>query len=187
MRLRDGQYQLRASIPEEIASRIEPSGRDAVGLNEMSFGDNIFELPDAYGNCYVLQGSFDVSMCETFRLEVGTSVFTIKPHSRQYILGRLGGDADTYDAQYLDNSDTIFLTIFVDKYSVEVLVNSGEAVLFAGDSFINPEQRIKVGCKGSIVINDFYRYRLYKDSVSERRQRNEKIMEKLIEKEEPKP
>lgn len=187
VRLRDGQYQLRASIPEEIASRIEPSGRDAVGLNEMSFGDNIFELPDAYGNCYVLQGSFDVSMCETFRLEVGTSVFTIKPHSRQYILGRLGGDADTYDAQYLDNSDTIFLTIFVDKYSVEVLVNSGEAVLFAGDSFINPEQRIKVGCKGSIVINDFYRYRLYKDSVSERRQRNEKIMEKLIEKEEPKP
>ena len=79
------------------------------------------------------------------------------------------------------------LTIFVDKYSVEVLVNSGEAVLFAGDSFINPEQRIKIGSKGGLTINDFYRYRLYKDSAAERRQRNEKIMEKLIEKKKPAP
>lgn len=186
--LNDGQYQLRASIPEEVASRIEPSGRDAAGLPGMSFSNNIFEMPDAYGNCYVLQGSFDISGCETFRLEVGTSIFTIQPRAGRYMVGRLGGGApEVYDAQFSDRGETLELTIFVDKYSVEVLVNSGEAVLFAGDSFINPEQRIKIGSNGALTINDFYRYRLYKDSAAERRQRNEKIMEKLIEKKKPAP
>lgn len=87
VRLNDGQYQLRASIPEEVASRIEPSGRDAAGLPGMSFSNNIFEMPDAYGNCYVLQGSFDISECETFRLEVGTSIFTIQPRAGRYMVG----------------------------------------------------------------------------------------------------
>lgn len=179
-----GEYQLRASIPHEIASRIAPYGENAVGFGEgeMTFQNNIFELPDAHGNSYVLQGEFDVSQCETLRLEVGTSIFSIMPSAGKYFIARLKGETWEYLAQYPERSGILYLTIFVDKYSAEVLVNSGEAVLFAGDAFLNPEQKIKIGSKGFLTIKDFYKYGFYRESAKERLQKNRKIMEKLVEK-----
>lgn len=182
VRLRDGSYQLRASVAREVSERITERGEDAVGVPGMTFSENVYDLPDAVGNTYVLAGAFDVSACGIFRLEIGTSIFTIFPNDGRYNVSRLRGDGRTYDAQFSEKMGVLELAVFVDKYGAEMIINSGEAVLFAGDALLNPDQPVKVGSKGQLVIANFSKFGIYKNSAAERRESRDKILQKLVEK-----
>ena len=74
------------------------------------------------------------------------------------------------------------LAVFVDKYGAEMIINSGEAVLFAGDALLNPDQPVKVGSKGRLAIENFSKFGIYKKSAAERRSSRDKILQKLVEK-----
>ncbi|MBQ6533649.1 MAG: hypothetical protein IJI37_00620, partial [Opitutales bacterium] len=43
--------------------------------------------------------------------------------------------------------------VLLDSYSYEALFLNGAAVVFIGDSFINPEQQIKIGAKGGMYVD----------------------------------
>ncbi len=163
--LKDGEYQLRAYVPYEIETKIAQKGWNAVGIADMTFKNNVYSLPHASGNKYVLAGKVFCAYAEIVRIEIGTSVFSIDVKNGRYAVGRIGEEPKEYNAQIKDNSGILEFRAFVDTYSAEIILNSGEAVLTAGDSFINPEQIIKIGAKGSIVVEEIYAYDVNKPSV----------------------
>ena len=167
VRMRDGQYQLRALVPQEINDR-KGNPRNALGGTDLEFSGNIFELPDARGNNFVLEGIADIALASAFRFEVGSSNMRYIPESNSYIVARVHDIKYNQKAQADTIKDVIMWRAFVDTYSTEIQINDGEAVIFMGDSYLHPDQPIRVGGVGPVRVRYMFRMPILRYTVKER-------------------
>lgn len=167
VRMRDGQYQLRALVPQEVNDR-KGNPRDALGGTDMEFSGNIFELPEARGNNFVLEGVADIGLASAFRFEVGSSNMRYIPESNSYIVAHVHDIKYNQKAQADLIKDIIMWRAFVDTYSTEIQINDGEAVIFMGDSYLHPDQPIRVGGVGPVRVRYMFRMPMLRYTVKER-------------------
>ena len=167
VKTRSGEYQLRAYVPEEIDDHLAfPS--DALGIANISFASNTFTMPDAYGNKYMIMGVLDISAASSVSVWAGTAHFLFDKNNSILSVARLLEPISRDNMQSKYTSDALIFKLFVDTYGVEMFLGAGDAVLFMGDSFLNPNQEIKLGANGRLETIQFVKYPVSKYSNAER-------------------
>lgn len=147
----DGQIQLRADVPDKFKAHINVP-MDASG-GDMSFSSNTFVVPNAYGNYSMYAGIFrKLKGTDAVRFEVGTAVFGYDIKNSEFFIRRIIYDIGQWKIPVKRDVTDIPFTAFVDSYSTEMYWFTGDTVLMAGDSFINPHQTIRVGAFGDIFV-----------------------------------
>ncbi len=144
--------RLRATLIPELVEYFGDA-TDALGVNFMRFRSNIFSLPDAVGNYFALSFTFDTTESDIVVWGAGVSRFEYNKIRNHFVFRHVEDVLLTQD--YTDNFRDGFtnLMMFVDSYDIEALFLNGIAVLFYGDSFLNPEQEIKFGGKGVVYLD----------------------------------
>ena len=159
--------RLRASVPQEIVGHF---GRpeDALGIPQLQFRSNVFSLPEAVGNNFAVVFTFDTSELVGFSLRAGVAKFGYSKISESYEITRI--ETNKYAIKATDPRPDGFTSamIFLDTYSAEAFFLDGSAVLFMGDSYLNPEQEIKVGCNGEIFVDKVSRIPINRVSPEQR-------------------
>ena len=163
VRVIGGEYQLRASVPSQIMEHIG-FHKDAVG-GDMIFRSNTFVLPEAHGNYCMYSGTFEVDNTSSVSFEVGTAVFGYDLDSHKFFMRRLLKDIASWDAPVKRSLKIIPHKTFVDSYSAEMAWFSGDIVLMMGDSFLNPEQTIKVGAAGVVRVSQLDMFPVFKNKI----------------------
>ncbi|MBQ2722828.1 MAG: hypothetical protein IJF70_07955 [Opitutales bacterium] len=74
--------------------------------------------------------------------------------------------------------------MFVDSYLIETLFLDGSAVAIIGDSFINPEQQIKIGATGRIYLDKVSRIPILATTQAQRGDFARRYLEALKKQEE---
>lgn len=177
----EGEYQLRAKVCEEIERHISEDGTDGVGYKRMGFTSNTFMLPDAVGNSQMIMGAIECFDARSVIVEVGTAHFSYAFDSGVFLVSRLITPRHSGPIQSKLRKEVFEFKLFQDTYSAEMFVQSGEAVLFAGDSYINPQQEIRVGAVGHVVISWLYKFPIYRHDISQRNEIKQKMFEKMYE------
>ena len=174
VRVRGGEYQLRANIANQINEHIAFS-YDAAG-GTMEFNTNTFTIPDAYGNYCLYEGYATTARTTSYvKFEVGVAVFIYSIFEKKYQLQRITKEAGTWQAPIERPSKTVSFKAFVDSYSVEATWFAGDIVMMSGDSFINPEQTIKIGALGAVRLEELTRKPIYKNKINDLRNANYEI------------
>ncbi len=168
-RLKNGEYQLRAYVPEEICSHI---GRGYQTLGEeggMEFAANIYSIPDATGNKCMYQGRFFTYNSENFCIEISESNYMYNYVDNTFTLSRYGDIRSVDSAQTPLNRYIVDFKGFVDTYDSEFIMGAGEAVLVIGDAMLNNDQQFKVGTgRGSVFTDYIGKFPIFKRSDSRR-------------------
>ena len=164
-----GELQLRASVADPFMRHLGV-GADVIG-GSMTFASNTFVVPGAYGNYCLYDGVFETTPNNTTAviLEVGVGAFGHAQGDSSYFLRRLAMDLETVKSPIKRRTAIIPFKAFVDSYSAEVVWYSGDIVQMLGDSFLNPEQTIKVGAVGELRIAKLDKYPVFVRKVSELR------------------
>ena len=144
--------RLRAGLLPEIVEYFGEA-EDALGVSHMDFQSNIFTLPDATGNNFALTFTFDTSQIDTFCLGAGILRFDYSKKYQSFIFRRIEDVKSTQALPDPLSSGFHDVMMFVDSYLIETLFLDGSAVAIIGDSFINPEQQIKIGATGRIYLD----------------------------------
>ena len=169
MRLADTRrgFRLRASIPSEIVEHFGQP-QDALGIPFLQFRSNLFSLPNAVGNNFAVVFTLDTRELNGFSLRAGVAKFGYSKTHEIYEITRI--EENRYAQKATDPRPDGFTNIvmFVDYYSVETFFMDGSAVLFMGDSYINPEQEIKVGCNGEIYVEKVSRIPILRTTAKQR-------------------
>ncbi len=171
-------YRLRASVLSEITEYFDDAS-DALGVTSMNFRSNIFSLPDAVGNYFALIFTFDTTNLDSFSLAVGVSTFEFNKKFNGFYFKRV---EELLSFQYLNDrfrNGFIDIMMFVDSYDYEALFLNGQAVVFFGDSFLNPEQEIKIGAKGLIYLDKVSRIPILSTTQSQRGKIAREYLERL--------
>ncbi len=170
--------RLRVSVLTEITEYFGEA-TDALGVESMNFRSNIFSLPDAVGNYYALVFTFETSDLDIFAMGVGVSRFEYSKKRNAFVFRRL---EDVLKVQYYTDKfrhGFIDVMMFVDSYDFEALFLNGTAVVFFGDSFINPEQEIKFGAKGLVYLDKVSRIPILDTTQTQRGNIAAKYFERL--------
>jgi len=154
MRLADASVglRLRASLLREI-SEYFGDATDALGMPSMNFRSNIFTLPDATGNYFALAFTFNTDYLDAFVLGAGISRFGYNRKFGTFYFRRVETIRNIQKLSDPLPSGYLNVLVLLDSYSYEALFLNGAAVVFIGDSFINPEQQIKIGAKGGMYVD----------------------------------
>ena len=174
VRVIGGEFQLRASVPSQVMEHIG-FHKDAVG-GDMFFRSNTFVLPEAYGNYCMYRGTFEVDNTSSVSFEVGTAVFGYDLDSHKFFMRRLLKDIASWDAPVKRSLKIIPHKTFVDSYSAEMAWVSGDIVLMMGDSFLNPEQTIKVGAAGVVRVSQLDMFPIFKNKIKTLRNATIKVL-----------
>jgi uncharacterized pyridoxamine 5'-phosphate oxidase family protein len=94
---------------------------------------------------------------------------------KKYQLQRITKEAGTWQAPIERPSKTVSFKAFVDSYSVEATWFAGDIVMMSGDSFINPEQTIKIGALGAVRLEELTRKPIYRNKINDLRNANYEI------------
>lgn len=144
-------YRMRVSLPTEIVAHMG-QGSDGLGLPSMAFRSNVFMLPDAVGNNFIVVLTFDTRLLDGFSIRAGVAKFGYSKGGKYFETTRI---EDVKHIQPfpdgLPDAPTSAMVV-LDNYSAELFFQDGSAVVMMGDSYLNPEQKIKVGCNGEMVI-----------------------------------
>ena len=111
-------------------------------------------------------------------VEVGTAHFSYAFESGTFLISRLTKPRYGGQIQSKLKPEIFEFKLFEDTYSAEMFVQSGEAVLFAGDSYINPQQELRVGAMGHVVIAWLLKFPIYRHDISQRNEIKQKMFEK---------
>lgn len=173
VRVVDGEYQLRASLPEPFMEHIGIGERVADG---MGFASNTFTLPNAYGNFCMFDGSFDITK-ETgcVSVEIGAGVFSYNVASKLFGLARLRVDYGLWTMPLCRDSGRLAFKAFVDSYSAEVLWGAGDCVVMFGDTFFGELQPVKVGGAGEVEFDGLVKYPVFRSKIKDLRRAADEI------------
>ena len=116
----------------------------------------------------MLEGVADIGLASAFRFEVGSSNMRYIPESNSYIVAHVHDIKYNQKAQADPIKDIIMWRAFVDTYSTEIQINDGEAVIFMGDSYLHPDQPIRVGGVGPVRVRYMFRMPMLRYTVKER-------------------
>ncbi|MBE6411937.1 MAG: glycoside hydrolase family 32 protein [Opitutales bacterium] len=185
MRLVDARegLRLRVGLLPEIVEYFGEA-EDALGVSHMDFQSNIFTLPDATGNNFALTFTFDTTQIDTFCLGAGVLRFDYSKKYQSFIFRRIEDVKSTQplpDPLSLGFHDVM---MFVDSYLIETLFLDGSAVAIIGDSFINPEQQIKIGATGRIYLDKVSRIPILATTQAQRGDFARRYLEALKKQEE---
>ena len=171
-------FRLRASLPVEVVEHMgDPL--DALGIPTMQFRSNVFMLPNAVGNKFAVVFTFDTRELVGFSLRAGVAKFGYSKTSNIYEVTRIEDYKHIQKATDPRPDGFTSVMMFVDTYSVETFFLDGSAVLFMGDSYINPEQYIKIGCNGEIFIEKVTRIPILPTTMEQRAKAAREIIESV--------
>ncbi len=174
VRVRGGEFQLRANVANQINEHI--SFADDASGGTMEFSSNVFTIPNAYGNYCLYEGIASTQKTTDFvKFEVGVAGFMFGIRDKKYQLMRITKEAGFWDAPVERDSKIVSFKAFVDSYSVEVSWFTGDIVMMSGDSFINPQQTIKIGAGGPLKLEQLLRKPIFKNKIKELREANYEI------------
>lgn len=179
VQVKGGAFQLRAYIPHEIETHIG-EGVEALETGQMEFSGNIFEIPGAGGNRFLIGGRFFTSNAANIIIEVGLESFDYNFGSNSFTITRAGSQKYSLPAQVPLNRNIIDYRMFVDTCAVELQMGAGEAVLVWGDALLEDLQQIRIG-SGADVYTDFMgKFPIFKKPVSEIKAAGAKRFEKVL-------
>ena len=162
-----GEYQLRADMPRELKTRMS-NPENAMGLPSMRFANNIFQLPDAFGNYMILTGQVMLPSNDNLILEAGVASFDYTPAKAAISVSRVNRLRYADNAQIVNTTGVVSFKMVVDTYDVELVYDDGHAVVIMGDSFINPDQQIRFGSVGGIATKEMCKRTFLSTTSSER-------------------
>ena len=168
VRISDGQFQLRASIADQIMEHVGVN-TDASG-GGMIFNSNTFTIPDAYANYCVYDGTFEVDKTSAITIEIGVGVFGYSIQNNEFFMRRLTNECGRWQVPVQRSLMIIPYKAIVDSYSAEVAWMAGDSVLMMGDSFLNPQQTFKVGAVGVTRILKLDIMPVFKNKVKDLRE-----------------
>ncbi len=154
-RLKDGDYQLRAYVPEEIISHVGGVYQTLGDDGAIEFSSNVYSIPEATGNKCMYQGRLFTSKSENFCIEVSASNYSYNYTRNTFTLSRYGELRSADAAQTPLNRYIVEFKGFVDTYNSEFILGAGEAVLAIGDAMLNDDQLFKLGTGAGTVFTDY--------------------------------
>lgn len=152
VKLCDGEFQLRLSLPDEIGSRLEQP-RDALGTDDIYISSNLITLPDAYGNRFVICAKIKNQGANVLNIEVGANQVAKYLNEPRIDLKFQRKSIGKYPVQFTHYDENIDFWFFLDSFGAELLFDAGDLLLFIPADLRGPQYEIRIGSVGSIWSN----------------------------------